>query len=96
MLSRCVCRHGKCVIISGEKILSPLHLQPAPTETLYRGKEEHLHNQFHDVSQYEILNGKIRAQYTMENESGGIGRLALRTDDYGIGRTGRRRRGYDV
>lgn len=57
------------LLYQGDQVLRAQNLQAAPTETLYHGKQGGLRNQFHDVSKYEMDNDKIRAQYTLENES---------------------------
>lgn len=66
----------------GERVLSPEGLQPAPTETLYKDRQGLLHNQFHDVSKYEMDAGRIRAQYTLENETVPNRRTVLRKAGY--------------
>ncbi len=57
------------LLYEGEQIVLPENLQAAPTETLYQGKQGKLRNQFHDVSKFEMHKGKIRVQYTLENET---------------------------
>lgn len=57
------------LLYQGEQVVLPKNLQAAPTETLYQGKHGSLRNQFHDVSKYEMHQGKIKVQYTLENET---------------------------
>ncbi len=66
------------LLYQGEQVVSAEELQPAPTETLYMGKEDKLHNQFHDVSKYVVHGGCIRMQYTLENQSRGERSMVLR------------------
>lgn len=42
------------LLYKGKQVIQPCNLYPAPTETLYRSKENRLRNQFHDVSKYEM------------------------------------------
>lgn len=57
------------LLYGGEQVVLAENLQAAPTETLYQGKSGELRNQFHDVSKYEMQDGKIKVQYTLENET---------------------------
>ncbi len=52
----------------GERRLRAENLNPAPTESYYRGKEK-LHSQFADVSAYLMEDGRIRRQFFIENET---------------------------
>lgn len=70
------------LLYEGEQVLLPQNLQPAPTETLYRGQGGVLRNQFHDVSQYEMRGGRIRVQYTLENETRASSKMILRKAGY--------------
>ncbi len=70
------------LLYEGKMIIKSQNLQPAPTETIYSGKEKGLRNQFHDVSKYEMLNGKIKVQYTLENESKCNRKMILRKAGY--------------
>lgn len=70
------------LLYEGKQVLLPQDLQPAPTETLYHGTEAFLRNQFHDVSQYVVQDGRIKAQYTLENESNASGKMILRRAGY--------------
>lgn len=82
------------LIYEGEQVVSPEQLQPAPTETLYEsvagepngesGEKAYrqLHNQYNDVSKYEIEKQRIKIQYVLENESGENYRLILRKAGY--------------
>lgn len=56
------------LVYEGKQAVSEEQLEPAPTETLYRSKNGDLRNQFHDVSKYQVVNGKKQVQYTLENE----------------------------
>lgn len=69
------------LLYQGEKVILEENLQAAPTETLYKGKQR-LRNQFHDVSKYEVRNGKIKVQYTLENETGVKRKTVLRKAGY--------------
>lgn len=52
----------------GLQRLKSENLQPAPTESYYRGKKG-LHNQFADVSAYLVKDGAIRMQFLIGNET---------------------------
>ena len=54
------------LLYEGKQVVQPAELQPAPTETIYHSKKGNLRNQFHDVSKYEMREGIIRLQYTIE------------------------------
>lgn len=66
----------------GRRVLEEECLQMAPTETIYPDAEGQLHNQFHDVSMYEMHAGRIRVQYTLENETKINRKLVLRKAGY--------------
>lgn len=70
------------LIFEGEQIVSPKDLQPAPTESLYPAVNGALRNQYNDVSKYEIRNGRIVMQYTLENQSGRDYKILLRKAGY--------------
>lgn len=70
------------LLYEGKQVLLPQDLQPAPTETLYHGTGNFLRNQFHDVSQYVVQDGRVKAQYTLENESNASGKMILRRAGY--------------
>ena len=70
------------LLYEGRPILNPEKLQPAPTETIYPGKDGNLRNQFHDVSKYEMQGEIIKLQYTIENEITPDRRLILRKFGY--------------
>lgn len=70
------------LLYRGERVLVPESLQPAPTETLYQDRQGLLRDQFHDVSRYEMENGRIRVQYTLENETTVNRRMVLRKAGY--------------
>lgn len=70
------------LLYEGKQVLLPQSLQTAPTETLYPGRTGQLHNQFHDVSQYVMQGGRVRAQYTLENEMRGNSKMVLRKAGY--------------
>ncbi len=67
--------HGKAIVEAAE-------LQPAPTETLYPGRNGELHSQFHDISKYVVKEGRIKVQYTLENETGAKRKTVLRKAGY--------------
>lgn len=52
----------------GVRRLSEENLQPAPTESFYQGAEG-LRNQLCDTSRYLLEEGRIVAQYLIENET---------------------------
>lgn len=54
---------------------------PAPTETVYQGNDA-MHSQLEDVSKYEVVNGKIQAQYLFANQTGIDHRMLLRKAGY--------------
>lgn len=70
------------LMYQGKQVLSSEDLQPAPTETLYKDRQGALRNQFHDVSKYEMENGRIQTQYTLENETVSNQRMVLRKAGY--------------
>lgn len=70
------------LLYRGERVLVPESLQPAPTETLYKDKQGVIRDQFHDVSKYEMENGRIRVQYTLENETAVNRKMVLRKAGY--------------
>ena len=69
-------------IFEGEQVVSPKDLQPAPTESLYPVAHGILRNQYNDVSKYEIRNGRIVVQYTLENQSRPDYKILLRKAGY--------------
>lgn len=69
------------LLYGGQPMVRPEDLRPAPTETLYAVREG-LWNQFHDVSKYEMECGRVRLQYTLENQTGCDHRLLLRKAGY--------------
>lgn len=70
------------LLYQGEQVVLAENLQAAPTETLYKSKKGILRNQFHDVSKYEMKNGNINVQYTLENETTIKSRNVLRKAGY--------------
>lgn len=70
------------LLYNGVQVLLPDTLQPAPTETLYHGKDNSLCNQFHDVSQYVMQSDRIKIQYTLENETKASSKMILRKAGY--------------
>lgn len=70
------------LIYDGEQVISSLDLQPAPTESLYADNYGNLHNQYNDVSKYENRHGKIKMQYTLENQFRPNYRILLRKAGY--------------
>ena len=70
------------LMYDGEKVLQAENLQSAPTETLYHSAKAGVRNQFHDVSKYEIQNGKVKLQYTLENETDCDYKMILRKAGY--------------
>lgn len=57
------------LLYQGNEVVLVEQLKEAPTETLYWSKKGKLRNQFQDVSKYATQDGKIKAQYTLENET---------------------------
>lgn len=70
------------LIFEGEQVVLAKDLQPAPTESLYQAVNGALRNQYNDVSKYEMRNGRIATQYTLENQSGPDYRILLRKAGY--------------
>ncbi len=70
------------LVFEGEKVVLPQDLQPAPTESLYPAVSGKLHGQYNDVSKYEMQNGRIAIQYTLENQSRPDYRILLRKAGY--------------
>lgn len=70
------------LLYRGKHVLEAESLQSAPTETWYPDMEGQLRNQFHDVSMYEMQAGRIRVQYTLENETKINRKLVLRKAGY--------------
>lgn len=70
------------LIFEGEQVVLPGDLQPAPTESLYPAVNGILHNQYNDVSKYEMKNGRIAIQYTLENQSRPDYKILLRKAGY--------------
>ncbi len=70
------------LIFEGERVVLAKDLQPAPTESLYQAVNGALRNQYNDVSKYEMRNGRIATQYTLENQSGPDYRILLRKAGY--------------
>lgn len=72
---------GNALMYGGEQRLRAENLQPAPTESFYRGKVK-MRNQFCDVSFYLMKKGRIKAQYIIENETRLRHRTVLRKASY--------------
>lgn len=70
------------LLYGGDKHLQADTLQPAPTETTYPDNDNELHNQFQDISKYELHNGRIKAQYTIENQTSPDKKMPLRKAGY--------------
>lgn len=70
------------LVFEGKQVVFPKDLKPAPTESLYLAANGALHNQYNDVSKYEMRNGRIALQYTLENQSGPDYRIVLRKAGY--------------
>lgn len=70
------------LIFEGEQVVLAKDLMPAPTESLYPAAQGMLHNQYNDVSKYEMRNGGIAMQYTLENQSKPDYRILLRKAGY--------------
>lgn len=70
------------LIFEGKQVVFPKDLQPAPTESLYQAADGALRSQYNDVSKYEMKQGRIVVQYTLENQSGPDYRIVLRKAGY--------------
>ncbi|MDE5717469.1 MAG: Rpn family recombination-promoting nuclease/putative transposase, partial [Lachnospiraceae bacterium] len=70
------------LIFEGDRVVFPKDLQPAPTESLYPAEDGMLRNQYSDVSKYEIRDGRIAMQYTLENQSRPDYKILLRKAGY--------------
>ena len=57
------------LLYEGKQVLRPQDLQPASVESIYEGESGTLRNQYNDVSKYEMCQGKIKLQYTLENQT---------------------------
>lgn len=69
-------------VYEGEQVVLPTDLRPAPTESLYAAKNGVLRSQYNDVSKYEISNGSIVTQYTLENQAWPDYKILLRKAGY--------------
>lgn len=65
----------------GKQKLRAENLQPAPTESFYKGKSR-MHQQFCDESFYLVKDGAIKIQYIIENETRMKRRQILRKISY--------------
>lgn len=70
------------LLYKGEQVLDCSRILSAPTETLYPDAEDVLHNQFQDISKYEMDGSAIKAQYTIENQTASDSRMVLRKIGY--------------
>ncbi len=70
------------LVYEGEQVILPADLRPAPTETLYSAQNGVLRNQYNDVSKYEIRYGRIKMQYTLENQSSPDYKILFRKASY--------------
>lgn len=70
------------LVYEGEQVIEAADLRPAPTESLYPAKTGMLRNQYNDVSKYEIKEGRIAIQYTLENQSSPDYKILLRKAGY--------------
>ena len=75
------------LMYGGKQKLKVNEMQPAPTESFYltwggEGKKGGMQNQFCDKSFYHMKEGKIRAQYIVENETQLERRQVLRKVSY--------------
>lgn len=69
------------LMYSGKRRFKPEDIQPAPTESFYRGRKR-IHNQFCDISYYLVKDGAVKAQYIIENETQLRKRQVLRKFSY--------------
>ena len=70
------------LLYGGRCRLQAENLLPAPTESTYPDSADILHNQFQDISKFEMQDGTIRAQYTIENQSEPDRHMTLREFGY--------------
>ena len=70
------------LLYEGRQMVKENELVPAPTESFYRTDGKRLRNQFQDVSQYVLQNGKIQMQYLLENQTKIERRHVLRKAGY--------------
>ena len=70
------------LLYKGEQVLQEEKLLPAPTETAYPDEENVLHNQFQDISKYEVEGSTIQVQYTLENQTDVDRKMVLREFGY--------------
>lgn len=71
------------LLYNGKRVVQKENLVSASTESFYRGKGR-LRNQYQDLADYEMVDGKIHALYQFANQSGTDSRMALRTAGYSI------------
>ncbi len=69
------------LLYEGRKEIGEGELIPAPTESVYQGKEG-LRNQYEDVGKYEIQNGEKKALYLFANQTTVDGKMFLRKAGY--------------
>ena len=70
------------LIYAGKGNVEQENLLPGPTESIYRGKRNELHNQFRDCSMYEMSRDKVYALYNVENQSRIDPQMVLRCVGY--------------
>ncbi len=70
------------LMYQGRAVLKAENLNPAPTETIYYGTMGRSRNQLQDISKYEMLEGGIRVQYNIENETKQHRKTILRKAGY--------------
>lgn len=70
------------LLYKGEPVVKSEELMAAPTENLYLGKEGDIRNLYQDISKYVVENGKIKAQYSVENEIQAKKKMVLRKAGY--------------
>lgn len=69
------------LLYGGEKTVRPENLYPAPTETVYQGRNA-LRSQYEDVEKAEISDGRVKALYLFANQTETDGKMLLRKAGY--------------
>jgi len=69
------------LMYQGKRLVREEHLVPAPTESIYQGREG-LRNQYEDLGKYELNDGKINALYLFANQTRTDGGMLLRKAGY--------------
>ncbi len=69
------------LMYQGKPLVREDDLVPAPTESIYQGREA-LRNQYEDLGKYELIDGKFNALYLFANQTGTDAGMLLRKAGY--------------